>query len=92
MAYRMTGEARYAEWHGRIHDWTYEGRMDGISKEQYDSMQSFAGQMLRDIASLASDRPGILSWINQTAQDLGDADAIVVIDHALVRSSVSSPN
>ena len=64
-----------------IHDWTYLGRTDGISREHYDSMRSFAGQMLRDIASIALDRPGILSWINQTAENLGDTDAMVAVEH-----------
>jgi hypothetical protein len=51
--------------------WAYPGRVNvKISPEMYQTMHSFAGQMLHDVVSLAKDHPGVLHWASQIAQHL----------------------
>ena len=51
--------------------WAYPGRVNvKISPEMYQTMCSFAGQMLHDIVSLAEDHPGVLHWASQITQHL----------------------
>ncbi len=50
--------------------WAYPGRLNvNISGETYEVMRSFAVQMLQDIVSIALDRPGVLHWAKQVADN-----------------------
>ena len=49
--------------HSMTEAWAYPGRVNvKVSPETSHTMRSFAGRMLRDIVSLAKDRPGVLHW------------------------------
>lgn len=56
-----------------VEAWAYPGRVNAnnIPSELYEAIRAFGGQMLRDVVSLAKDRPGILHWAKQTAEHLG---------------------
>jgi len=62
--------------------WAYPGRVNvKVSLETSRKMHSFAGQMLRDIVSLAEDRPGVLHWTSQIAEHL-DVQIEIPLDPA----------
>ena len=60
--------------------WAYPGRVNvKISSEVHQTMCSFAGQMLRDLVSLAQDHPGVMHWASQVAEHL-DLDIKILLD------------
>jgi hypothetical protein len=65
-----------------IEAWAYPGRVNvKISPETSHTMRFFADRMLRDIVSLAKDRPGVLHWISQIAEHL-DVEVEIPLDPA----------
>ena len=65
---------------GAIEDWAYPGRVHSLPSELADMMRSIAGEMLRNLVGLAEDRPGVLQWAREIAENIDEPAIEIPVD------------
>ena len=55
-----------------IENWAYPGRAAPASSEIEEVMRNTAKKMLQDIVGLAANRPGVLLWVKQIGERIGE--------------------